>query len=218
MQNKTFLSKSIILLIVFAVTLNVLRVVLFNRYSLVYIIWNLFLAFIPYLISYFLLQLSNKGRLRKRVFIILGIVWLLFLPNSPYIVTDLIHIGVVRSVPVLYDSILLFTSAWLGLLFGMNSIEHIEKILISKYSPKVTRVVVIIVLFLTSFGMYLGRFLRFNSWDVIVSPLDFFRILANAFSTSTRHIEALLYTLLFFSFILISYYSWKNSNQDDKFK
>lgn len=212
MLNKTFLSKSIILLIVFTIALNILRVVLFNRLSLVYIIWNLFLAFIPYVISFFLLHLSEKKKLSQKVFIILGIVWLLFLPNSPYIVTDLIHIGVVRSVPVLFDSILLFTSAWLGLLLGMNSIFHIEKILISKYSSKITSIVIISILFLTSFGMYLGRFLRFNSWDILVHPLDFFRILANAFSTSTRHIEALIYTLLFFSFILVSYYSWKNSN------
>jgi uncharacterized membrane protein len=212
MLNKLVIPKSIILLIVLAVVLNILRVLLFGKLSLIYILWNLFLAFVPFLISTTLLYFSEKGKLNKVLFIIGGIVWLIFLPNAPYIVTDLIHIGVVRAVPVLFDSLLLFTSAWAGLLLGMNSISHIEKILLLKYSKKISQITIIFILLLTSFGMYVGRFLRFNSWDIFTSPFSFFDKLSSTFYGSSETVEAIIYTLLFFSFIYISYSSWKYSN------
>lgn len=212
---KNFLiPKSIFLPLVLVFILTILRVVLFNRYSLVYILWNLLLAFIPFIISLFIVYLKKIGKLRDVYFIILGIIWLLFLPNAPYIVTDLIHIGVVRSVPVLYDSVLLFTSAWLGLLLGLNSIFHIEKVLLSKYSKKTTNIIILIILLLISFGMYLGRFLRFNSWDILTNPISFFNKLLGSLSTSSYHVESLIYIILFFSFLLVSYFSWKISRNE----
>jgi len=214
MINKVFIPKSIALLIALALVLNVLRVVLFYKFSFVYLLWNILLAFVPFLISYILLYYSNKNKLNKTMFIIGGILWLIFLPNAPYIVTDLIHIGVVRAVPVLYDSVLLFTSAWVGLLLGMNSIFHIEKILLSKYSQKITSAIIAFILLLTSFGMYLGRFFRFNSWDIFTSPLSSFDKLSKNLSSSPYHIEALVYILLFYFFIHVSYVSWKYSNKE----
>jgi len=214
MLNKIFIQKSIILLILLALILNILRVVLFGKLSFVYLLWNIFLAFIPFLISSILLYFSNKNKLNKTFFIIGGIFWLVFLPNAPYIVTDLIHIGVVRSVPVLYDSVLLFTSAWVGLLLGMSSMFHIEKILLSRYTKKVTAIIIIIITFLISIGMYLGRFFRFNSWDIFTNPLSFIGKILNTLSYSTYHIEALIYIPLFFTFIYISYLSWKFSNKE----
>jgi uncharacterized membrane protein len=214
MFKKIFIPKSIILLILLALILNILRVVLFGKFSFVYILWNIILAFIPFLISSILLYFSNKNKLNKTLFIIGGIFWLIFIPNAPYIITDLIHIGVVRSVPVLYDSILLFTSAWVGLLLGMNSIFHMEKILLSKYSKKITSATIIIVMFLISIGMYLGRFFRFNSWDIFTNPSSFIIKIINNLSYSDYHIDALIYIFLFFSFIYVSYTSWKYSNKE----
>lgn len=214
MLKKILIPKSIVFLLILVFILTILRVILFGKYSLVYILWNILLAFIPFFISSMLLCLKEKGSLKNIIFIIFGIVWLLFLPNAPYIVTDLIHIGVVRAVPVLFDSILLFTSAYIGLMFGMHSIFHIEKILISKYSKKLTSIIVAMIILLTSFGMYLGRFFRFNSWDVFISPFSSSDKLLKTLSYSTYHIEALIYIPLFFIFIYIFYYSWKSSKKE----
>lgn len=211
MFNKISIPKSIVLIIALAIILNVLRVVFFGKFSFIYLLWNIFLAFVPFLISSLLLYFKQDGKLKNWLFIIVGIIWVLFLPNAPYIVTDLIHIGVVRSVPVLYDSVLLFTSAWAGLLLGMHSIFHIEKILLSLYSKKNTSVIILIILALTSFGMYLGRFFRFNSWDIFVNPLSSSDKFIKNLSSSSYHIDALIYVLLFFLFICVSYYSWKSS-------
>ncbi len=213
--NKIPVPKSLILLFALAIILIGLRVYLYDRYSLVYLIWNIFLAAIPYLISSVLLYFSNKKRLNKTLFIISGIVWLLFLPNAPYIITDLIHIGVVHGVPVLYDSILLFTSAWLGLLLGLYSILQIEEILLNKYSKIITNRLIIGILFLASFGMHLGRTFRFNSWDIFTSPILFFGRIFNIFSLRVHHEEALSYTLLFFAFLVVSYWSFKLSKKND---
>ena len=194
-----------------ALVLNILRVLIYDRYSFVYILWNIFLAFIPYLISSILSHYSYHHKLNQLVFISGGIIWLVFLPNAPYIVTDLIHIGVVRGVPVLFDSILLFTSAWLGLLLGMTSLYQMEKIFLTKYSKKFTVRLIALIILLTSFGMHIGRSFRFNSWDLFTGPFSFFGKLLNILSQSTKHIEALIYTLLFFSFIYVFYQSWKSS-------
>lgn len=213
--KKIPLPKSLMLLIVFSVVLIGLRVYLYHRYSLVYLLWNIFLAFIPYLISSVLLYFSNRRILSKTLMIVGGIVWLLFLPNAPYIVTDLIHIGVVRGVPVLYDSILLFTSAWLGLLLGLYSIAHMEQILLTYYSKSITNRVIAGVILLASFGMHLGRTFRFNSWDIFTGPISFSNRLLNIFSLSAHHIEALSYTILFFSFLYVAYWSFKFSSKND---
>lgn len=212
LNNKIFIPKSIILLIILAVILNILRVILFDKYSFIYILWNILLALIPFLISTILSFYSNKDKLNKSFFIIGGFFWLIFLPNAPYIVTDLIHIGVVRAVPVLYDSILLFTSAWVGLLLGMYSIYQMEKIIFSRYNKKITDISIFIILLLTSFGIYLGRFLRFNSWEIFTNPVSLLQKMLKIFSYSTYHIEALIYIPLFFVFLYISYISWKNQS------
>ena len=201
LNNKIFIPKSITLLIILAVILNVLRVILFDKYSFIYILWNILLALIPFLISSILLFYSDKKKLNKSFFVIGGFFWLIFLPNAPYVVTDLIHIGVVRAVPVLYDSILLFTSAWASLLLGMYSIYQMEKIILSRYNKKITDISIFIILLLTSFGIYLGRFLRFNSWEIFTSPVSLFQKMLKIFSYSTYHIEALIYIPLFFVFL-----------------
>lgn len=210
-KNKIIIPKSILLLIILAVVLNILRVVLFDKFSLIYILWNIFLASIPFLISSILLWFANNDKLKKSLFIVGGILWLLFIPNAPYIVTDLIHIGEIRAVPALYDSFLLFSSAWVGLLLGLYSIHHIEQILRRKYSQKVAYITLSVIMLFISFGVYVGRFLRFNSWDIFENPLSFINGVGEVFSNRSNSIEALLYTGLFLFFIVMSYNSWRTT-------
>lgn len=211
MLKKILIPKIILYPLILVLTLTILRVILFGKYSLIYILWNIFLAIIPFILSSILLHLKEIGKLRNLTFVILGIFWLLFLPNAPYIVTDLIHIGVVKSVPVLFDSILLFSSAFVGFMLGLYSLNHIENILSSLYSKKVTLFIVLLIIFLTSFGMYLGRFLRFNSWDIIIDPLSLSGRFLETLSSSGYHVESLIYIPLFFIFICSYYFSWKKS-------
>jgi len=210
---KIIIPKSIVTLTILAVTLNILRVIIWGKFSFIYILWNIFLAFMPFIISSLLASYLKVEKFNKIIFVIGIILWLLFIPNAPYIVTDFIHLGEIRAVPLLFDTFLLFSSATVGLILGFNSFFHIEQIIKLKYSPKVTSIIMGLVILLISFGMYLGRFLRFNSWDVFINHTSLIKNVWRIFSESPDNLNVYLYTLLFFFFLVLSYKSWKYSNK-----
>jgi len=132
----------------------------------IFLVWNLFLAWIPFYVSA-LLQLFKQ---KRRVSYLLLITWLLFFPNSLYIITDLIHVGRGSDFPRWFDAILIFSAAVLGLLMAFISLYRVEQFLETKMKQRVVHALMIFILFLGSFGVYLGRFLRWNSWDVLHQP------------------------------------------------
>jgi len=213
---KIKIPKSIASLLILALVLNTLRIFLFNTMSFVYMFWNIFLAFIPFFISSVLIARTDRDNLFKPFFIIGFVLWFLFLPNAPYVVTDLIHIGRIRAVPAMYDAFLLFSSAAVSLLLGFYSLSHMENLLSLKFSKKNTNIIIFLIILFTSFGMYLGRFLRFNSWDFFTSHNFLLSSVWKIFTNPIDNINAYTYTLLFFCFIYISYVSFKNSNTNTK--
>lgn len=208
--RKIKIPKEIYILLALAVVLNIARILFFGNYSFVWILWNLFLALVPFLISSILILNTNKINITRPFFITLFILWLLFLPNAPYVVTDLIHIGRIRVVPVIFDSFLLFSSAWVALLLGLHSIYHIEKIFLLRFSKKVTNIIIAIVILFTSFGIYIGRFLRFNSWDFFTSNISLISSTWKVFTQSNDYVNVYSYTILFFFFIYMAYLSFKS--------
>ncbi len=210
MLNRFILPKQILILLILAVFFNIVRYFLFDSKYFLFLFWNIFLALIPFFISYFLLFSFNKNKLTKSMFIIGGIVWLLFLPNAPYIVTDLIHLGHNRTVPVLYDTFLLFTSAYVSMLLFFYSVSHMEKIFKAKYGWRRKEYILAIIMLLVSFGLYLGRFLRFNSWDLFHNPLFLLNKAVSVFVKPIENTDAFVFMSLSFIFIYVSYKAWKN--------
>ena len=102
-------------------------------------------------------------------------VWLLFIPNSFYMLTDLFHLYDSSSVPRWYDLLLILSFAWNALLMGMLSVRHMEKIMEARWMYRFNWLFIYPVMLLNGLGIYIGRYLRFNSWDVISNP---FRLLA----------------------------------------
>ena len=131
-----------------------------------FLIWNIFLAWIPFKMSQYLL--TTKGSKWKQG--LLFAAWLLFFPNALYIITDLIHLELESSVPKWYDAILLFSSSVMGLMMAFISLNRVEHYLGGKLGSKWRPWLVLVFIFLGSFGVYLGRFLRWNSWDIIRDP------------------------------------------------
>lgn len=207
--------KSIILILIFSIILNLLRVIIWGKLSFIYILWNIFLAILPFIVSSVLLNLNNYKKIKKSVMFLFLFVWLLLIPNAPYIITDLIHIGEVRAVPVLFDSFLLFSSALVGLMFGFYSTYQIESALQFYYSRITSQRIIFIFVFIMSFGIYLGRFLRFNSWDIFTKPHLIYIGIIEIITNYSNFIEASLYTLLFSIFIIISYLSFKLIKKND---
>ena len=207
---KIKIPKEIVYILGFSLVLIFLRFYFFHNRSLNWMAWNIFLGFIPFFISSVFLYLNQKNRLINIIFILGSIVWLLFLPNAPYLVTDIIHVRNNGFVPPVYDALLLFSSGVLGMLFFVYSVFDMEQILKTKMKEKYINLVVLSTLFLTSFGIYLGRFLRFNSWDVLTSHISFASDVWFVFSRYSNYLEFIFFILLFFSFLSVFYYSWKS--------
>ena len=158
-------------LIIFCIFLQLLRVQLTQEFFFSFLFWNLFLATVPYLISEKLktINIQKTGKLKLLFF--LG-CWLVFLPNAPYIITDFIHLQHSISTMIWYDMFLLFSFANTGLLLAIISITDVYKIIIQKWNQKIAQKSLIATVFLCGFGIYLGRFLRFNTWDLLTSPIS----------------------------------------------
>ena len=133
-----------------------------------FLVWNLFLAWLPFVFALAAYGLARRGR--GVGVVALGLLWLLFFPNAPYLLTDFIHLTDTVSAPVWYDALMLASFAWTGLLLGFASLYLMQMIWERAAGPAVAWTGVVGALALASFGVYLGRFLGFNSWDALVRP------------------------------------------------
>jgi uncharacterized membrane protein len=153
----------------FSCLLVVLRVIHTHSLQFIWMGWNLFLAYLPYLLSTWL----TAKRPRRPLLLILSVVWLLFIPNTFYILTDLFHLIDRRhpNSPEWYDLALIFSFAWNGLLLGVLSIRQMEKLLLPPRAALRGHLFLYPTMFLCALGVYIGRYLRYNSWDVLSNPL-----------------------------------------------
>jgi len=169
-----------------------------------FLIWNLFLAWIPFLISYFTYTVTLKRRQALVVVPAAAFFWLIFFPNAPYILTDFQHLaGVWHEVPVWFDVMLLLWFSFTGLLLGMVSLFLMQEIIRREFGRWVGWGFVAGVAILSSAGVYVGRFLRWNSWDIFFNPGGMAEYtLQSAQDLSMRSIG---FTTLFGTFFLFLY-------------
>lgn len=208
MSYKVFIPKQILILLALSVVLNLVRIVLFGNSKLIYLLWNIFLATLPFVLSAVLLHFNSKKRLSNFLFVGGSIVWLILLPNAPYIVTDLIHIGYGPASQIFYNAVLLFSCALTGLALGLYSISHMHKVFESRFNKNTTSTLVIIVMFLSSFGVAIGRFLRFNSWDILVNVNTLLKSISNVFIHPQLYVHVYIITGTFFFFLFMTYSAW----------
>ncbi len=187
----------LILLALLSLTLILLRVKITQEVYLLFLIWNLFLAYIPYFLSS---ELKNIVPGTFTFYAVL-LIWLLFLPNSFYLITDFVHLHHVTKFQFLFDAALLSCFTVAGFYSGILSLFDIHFLLQMKYSLKKSWIVIGAVAYLSAFGIYLGRILRFNSWDILRHPFSLF---SNSYK-SIQNAETLLFTIVLGTFILISY-------------
>jgi uncharacterized membrane protein len=202
---KQFLKK-IFYLIFFCLIILSIRIYIQNSTSYLFLAWNLLLATIPLLISVYLKR--HNSNLSKLKLIPFFAVWLLFLPNCPYIMTDFVHFFKSNSKTMWLDLLLLFSFAFSGLLFGLISINQILEIIHQKWSRKISNTLLFGICFSCGFGIYLGRVLRFNSWDIITSPISILEKSLSSYSSST----AWLMTLGFGGFLYVAVKSYSFSS------
>jgi uncharacterized membrane protein len=137
-----------------------------------FLVWNLLLAWVPFVFAGLAYALAATGRAIGYVVVALSaVVWLLFFPNAPYLLTDFLHLGSMGDiVPGWFDVLMLFWFSWTGLMLGVVSLYLMQDIVARVLGTTGGWVFVVLAAGLGSFGIYLGRFLRWNSWDLVRRP------------------------------------------------
>jgi uncharacterized membrane protein len=169
--SRTGIERILLLSSVFSIALVIIRVAMTGSKMFLFLPWNLLLAFIPYYITKKLMAnpawIENKWKL-----IAAALLWLVFIPNSFYIITDLFHLGKYDEAPRWFDLTLIFSFAWNGLVLGIVSVKQMESIVKCYFAPRYAWLFIYTVMWLNALGIFIGRFLRFNSWDIITNPLS----------------------------------------------
>jgi uncharacterized membrane protein len=179
-----------------------------NRYG--GLIWNLFLAWIPFILAYLAYMFSWRRSLMVYAIPTFAFLWLIFFPNAPYILTDLQHLSQGTSkVPLWYDVILLIWFSWTGMLLGIVSLYLMQEIIKRQINRWAGWIFVLIVSALSSVGLYVGRFIRLNSWDVLQNPGEIASNISGWLSDpSLRSIGFIALYTLFFIFIYLTLYAF----------
>ena len=167
-------------------------------------IWNLVLAWVPFVVALEIYDRHRRG-VSATSLALPAVVWLLFLPNAPYLVTDFKYLAELDGAPVWYDAMLLMTFAWLGLLLGFGSLYLMHAVAAKVVGTVAGWVGVACVLGLTAFGVYLGRFQRWNSWDVVRDPAGLAADLWSGATDPLAYPQTLAVTIAFGAFLALGY-------------
>ncbi|MFN8441928.1 MAG: DUF1361 domain-containing protein [Caldilineaceae bacterium] len=169
LRSKLPLLTALLLSSVLSVAMWVARVVYTHHGSYFGLNWNLVLAWIPLFLALAAWLLVQRSAFLPLVLLLLA-GWLLFLPNAAYIVTDLIHLHPRDGSPFWYDALMVFSFAWNGLILGMTSVWIVQSLVERWLGALAGWLLAGGALFASAFGIYLGRFLRWNSWDLFTEP------------------------------------------------
>ncbi len=209
-KYKLALGGLLVLATLIAVVLEMLHARINGSRAYAGLIFNLGLAWVPF-VAAVLAYLTRKNRLTfYLVMPLCTLVWLAFFPNAPYLLTDFNQLALPGGgAPLWFDVILLIWVAWTGLLLGVSSLYLIQEIVTRVTSPLVGWLFALVATVLSSVGVYLGRFLRWNSWDLLYNPLpiarDMYGIVRNPIANLPTYVFTILFTLLFF-FIYIAFH------------
>ncbi len=156
-----------------------------------YLIWNLFLAWLPLIFSAWLVSILGRKLWSSWEAIAASLLWLIFLPNSFYMVSDYIHLREVSEYDLLFDAVMLTSFISVAVVLGICSLYAVHQEVLKRFSRTTSTVWLLGTLLLCSFAIYLGRDLRWNSWDILVNPGGLL------FDTSERFLHPAVYPEMF---------------------
>lgn len=163
-----------------------------------FMVWNLFLAWLPVVFALGLRLSITKHRLQSWQNIVLLFLWLGFLPNAFYLISDLIHLQSSGETSILYDIAMMMSFIINGLILGYISIYIVHRQLLSKLPERTVNWFLAFVFMACGFAIYLGRYLRWNTWDIILNPFGLIVDLSERVVSPITHIQTYIVTLTFF--------------------
>lgn len=185
-------------------TLLAVRIVRSDTFMYGFLSWNLFLAFLPVVASLIFVEAHDAKRPLPIQLTWLA-VWLVFLPNAPYITTDFLHLRVRPPVPLWYDIALLLSFAAAGIVFGYVSLAHVQSVLQKRFGSGVSWLCAAAASMLSGFGIYLGRFLRWNSWEIVTDPTGLARDVLARVLNPWSYPRTVAVTLIYGGALLVGY-------------
>ncbi|WP_052158275.1 DUF1361 domain-containing protein [Lacinutrix jangbogonensis] len=199
----------IFLLMLFSFGLLFIRISITKTLYYLFLVWNVFLAIIPYVIT---MYLSETKKTYKISFFFIFAIWLAFLPNAPYIITDLFHLSKSSFKNIWIDTLVISAFAITGMLLFYFSLFQMKRALLDFFNQKIAKTLIITTIYLSAFGVYIGRFLRYNSWEILSDPLQLFRAIFDMVLHPTTNKEVWLFTVSFGLFLQLGYSIFKRLN------
>ncbi len=196
---------SLVLLSSFATLLSFIRFYIAGNTLYDFLILNLFLAWLPLIVAWFLYRRTPKGLVWSWPNFGLFAVWLLFLPNAFYLITDFIHLRYTSQVDIVFDVILFGTYTFCGVILGLTSLYLVHVRAIKRFGAR-GHYLPAVVLLLCGFAIYLGRYLRWNSWDIITNPFGLLFDVSSSVIDPVNHPLTFATTLLFYGFFGLLYF------------
>jgi uncharacterized membrane protein len=188
-----------------SVALVVGRIAWTGKFGYSSLLWNLFLAWLPLIFALLACDEFKPGSRRNWRFLGFTAAWLLFFPNAPYIFTDLIHLTHGLYGRFWVDLMLILLCALTGLVLGFLSLFLMQAVVARMLGRLASWLFIAGVAALSGFGIYLGRFLRFNSWDVVFKPMALCRGIGGWVADPLAHPGSFVFPALFAVFLFIAY-------------
>lgn len=201
----------VVIATLFAGVLFIARVVLTGSFHYSFLVWNLFLAWVPLGCAVMAESWRMEGAGKLRLLSVLA-VWLLFLPNAPYIVTDLVHVRGPHDLSYWCDLVLVLSFAFAGMVAGIASMRLVRTTVTAMAGAAVAHLVILGSAVLCGVGIYLGRVLRWNSWDVFTSPHELLPQMGQVLVNPWGHRHAAAVSLLFGGMFAIIYIAAEIAN------
>jgi uncharacterized membrane protein len=211
-QKLSPIEKMLVLSIAFTMLLLAFRIMYTQELTYIFYVWNTILAIVPLWFSRKLVRQSSINRNA----IILLVCWLLFFPNAPYIITDIFHYEERVPIPKWYDLLIVISAAWNGLLLGIVSLMQVETFLSLHLKKQWVTLSIFASLLLCGYGVFIGRFLRFNSWDILTKPQNILFSSAHQLLHPNQNRNVWLFTFLFASMLSLVYFTLRHLPKTNK--
>ncbi len=163
-----------------------------------YLVWNLALAWVPLLLALWLERILNLRLWSSWLALLVTFLWLAFLPNSFYVISDFVHLTEIPRVDIVSDVVMFGSFAINGLMLGYLSLFLVHGELRKRLSARTSGLLVTGILLISSFAIYIGRDLRWNTWDVIFSPASLLFDISDRLLNPGAHPQVLSTTAAFF--------------------
>ncbi len=188
-----------------SVLLLAVRMIVAGNTRFWFMIWNLFLAWLPVIFALgFRVNLAKHRLYAWQNLLLLGL-WLGFLPNAFYLMSDLIHLQSSGETSILYDIAMMMSFIINGLILGYLSIYIVHVQLLKQWSVKAVLWFLGFIFLANGFAIYLGRYLRWNTWDILINPFGIIFDLSERVINPVFHAQTYIVTLTFFVLISATY-------------